>query len=272
MRSAILVDGPYLSAALRAIKATVDDGLLARSLAERYAPVVRAIVYSGVQASAEVLRKIHEAGYEVWLAAQRPSAIGLVKGLDVQIAVDMARLSDSCDRMVLVSGDADFAPGVRAVVERGVAVEIVALATHLGQALRDAGGTIVDLMAVLADLSPERHGATPSASEAELWALKGIASEHRKDLRAAWAGILLERMLRELCRKHNLTIASNDGVDALNGRLVRAGVYAKLTQKKITVWADIRNNATHGQFENYSEQDVREMEAWVARFIQTHRA
>ena len=139
-----------------------------------------------------------------------------MKGLDVQLTVDMIRLSDSCDRIVLLSGDADLMPSVAAVVNRGARVELLAFPTMLAKRLREAPTAIVDLTSILPDFSAELpRRSTVSQDEAKLWSLKGVAPEHRKDARATWSGVLLERALRALCQSHGLPVSEEDGLDAL---------------------------------------------------------
>jgi hypothetical protein len=41
-------------------------------------------------------------------------------------------------------------------------------------------------------------------------------------------------------------------------------------QKRIQVWNDIRNNAAHGKFDQYKEDDVKEMIAGVESFLAAH--
>lgn len=271
MNSAILIDGPYLRFALRAVKAGIDYGQFAKYLAQRYAPLREALFYTeNLTGGKQVLKEVVAAGYTVRLAPGLPNRA--MKGLDVQLAVDMMRVSDSCDRVILLSGDADLTPSVFAVVNRGVAVELLAFPTILATELRKAATSVVDLMTLLTDVSVQKRPVTPSQEEAELWFVKGITPDRRKDVRAMWVGVLLERALRELCKTHDLPVSGDDGLDALNNRLAKAGVYEKLTQKKITVWAEIRNKAVHGHFERYTDQDVKEMESWVARFIESHGA
>jgi len=48
--------------------------------------------------------------------------------------------------------------------------------------------------------------------------------------------------------------------------LAKAEVYDKLVQKKITVIADIRNNADHGNFDKFKHEDVEDMIKWIRGF------
>ena len=54
----------------------------------------------------------------------------------------------------------------------------------------------------------------------------------------------------------------------MNADLAKAGVYNKLTQKRITAIADIRNNAAHGNWDQFDRADVKDMIDWVANFVE----
>jgi DNA-binding protein Fis len=54
----------------------------------------------------------------------------------------------------------------------------------------------------------------------------------------------------------------------MNADLARASVYNKLTQKRITAIADIRNNAAHGYWDQFDQADVKDMIDWVATFVE----
>ncbi len=50
----------------------------------------------------------------------------------------------------------------------------------------------------------------------------------------------------------------------MNSELASATVYSKLDQKNVTAWLDLRNKAAHGQYSEYSKEQV-------ALFIQSVR-
>ena len=52
--------------------------------------------------------------------------------------------------------------------------------------------------------------------------------------------------------------------------LVGAGVYTRLVQERVSVWVDVRSNADHGNFDEYTEADVRDMLRDVPEFLSTH--
>jgi uncharacterized LabA/DUF88 family protein len=73
------------------------------------------------------IRMLNRNGYQVVKKPVRVFADGNTKAdLDIELAIDMLTLADRCERMVLVSGDSDFVPVIRAVGMRGVRVEVVA--------------------------------------------------------------------------------------------------------------------------------------------------
>ncbi|MDP2914923.1 MAG: HEPN domain-containing protein [Candidatus Aminicenantes bacterium] len=83
---------------------------------------------------------------------------------------------------------------------------------------------------------------------------------------ASLAGAVLEDTLRKLCEKNGIPIPESTKIDRLNAELVKANVYDKLVQKRITAIADIRNNADHGHFDKFKKEDVQDMIAWIRSF------
>ena len=59
-------------------------------------------------------------------------------------------------------------------------------------------------------------------------------------------------------------------VPQLNDDLAKAGVYNKLQQKQITALADIRNSAAHGNYEQFTKEDVERMIDDIERFLLNH--
>lgn len=53
----------------------------------------------------------------------------------------------------------------------------------------------------------------------------------------------------------------------LNDDLAKASVYNKLQQKQITALADIRNNAAHGNYDEFTKEDVERMINDIERFL-----
>lgn len=87
---------------------------------------------------------------------------------------------------------------------------------------------------------------------------------------ASLAGAVLEDTLRKLCEINIIDYSEQTKIDPLNISLAKAQVYDKLTQKQITAFADLRNNADHGHFDLIKKHDVEDMVKWIRRFAGDH--
>jgi hypothetical protein len=91
-----------------------------------------------------------------------------------------------------------------------------------------------------------------------------------KDAAAVMVGGVLEEHLRKLCDKFSIPTTQNGKpkkLDSMNSDIAGAGVYSKLEQKSVTAWADLRNSAAHGEYTNYSKEQVVLMLQGVRDFI-----
>ncbi len=84
---------------------------------------------------------------------------------------------------------------------------------------------------------------------------------------ASLAGAVLEDTLRKICDKNQISYPTKTKIDSLNVELAKNGIYDKLTQKLITAYADIRNNADHGKFKLVKTTDVDDMIKWIYKFV-----
>jgi hypothetical protein len=89
-------------------------------------------------------------------------------------------------------------------------------------------------------------------------------------------GSVLEDALRKLCERASLPLAADSGkqltIDPLNSQLARAEIYSKLIQKQITTWAHVRNKAAHGEYSEYTLEQVKMMLLFVQGFTSEHLA
>lgn len=95
-----------------------------------------------------------------------------------------------------------------------------------------------------------------------------------KDPAAVMIGSVLEEHLRQLCAKHSIEVEEEkDGkllpkkADRLNADLARASVYTKLDQKQVTAWLDLRNNAAHGKYCEYTNDQVAQFLSGIIGFM-----
>jgi len=102
-----------------------------------------------------------------------------------------------------------------------------------------------------------------------------LLNEGYKDAAAVIAGSSLESHLRQSCIEHGVQINNTapDGTikpkkaDQLNQALCKKGAYSLFDQKQITAWLDLRNNAAHGKYSDYDENQVAKLIEWVGDFI-----
>jgi hypothetical protein len=85
---------------------------------------------------------------------------------------------------------------------------------------------------------------------------------------AVVAGCVLEDGLRRLCVANGIALPERPALDRMNADLARTGAYSKLALKRITAIADIRNNAAHGNWDEFDKDDVKDMIEWITKFTQ----
>ncbi len=86
---------------------------------------------------------------------------------------------------------------------------------------------------------------------------------------AVLAGCILEDHIKNICHEKQIELPDKPKLDYMNAQLAKIEYYNKLTQKQITSLADIRNSAAHGIWDQFKEDDVRDMIKWIARFIES---
>ena len=79
-------------------------------------------------------------------------------------------------------------------------------------------------------------------------------------------------VLKWYSRASQEPVAGNEKVvarkaESLNADLAKAGVYAKLDQKAVTFWLDLRNKAAHAKYTEYAHEQVELMYAGVRDFV-----
>ena len=89
---------------------------------------------------------------------------------------------------------------------------------------------------------------------------------------AVMAGGVLEEHLRKLCAKHGVTVPPKPKLDTMNADLAKAVAYNKNDQKQVTAWAGLRNDAAHGNYTNYGDNEIKLMVAGIRDFISRNPA
>lgn len=84
---------------------------------------------------------------------------------------------------------------------------------------------------------------------------------------AVIAGSVLEDALRKICQAQNLTLPDKPKLDKMNQDIAGLGAYSKQWQKRITALADTRNHAAHGQWDKFTQDDVKRMISDINDFM-----
>ena len=146
---AVFVDVANIFYAAKAAGVDIDYvTLLKASSAGR--DLVRAYAYTGLDPDNENQRNFHEFlrrhGYKVVSKDIRKYGDGKVKAnLDIELVVDMMKTARNLDIAIVVSGDGDFAPAIRAVQEQGVRVEVVSFRGNTSSDLMDVADQFTDI-------------------------------------------------------------------------------------------------------------------------------
>ncbi len=149
---AVFVDVANIFYAAKAAGVDIDYVTLLKSaIAGR--DFVRAYAYTGLDPDNENQRNFHSFlarhGYKVVSKDIRKYGDGKVKAnLDIELVVDMLKTARNLDVAIVVSGDGDFAPAIRAVQEMGVRVEVISFRGNTSSDLIDVADLFTDIIQI----------------------------------------------------------------------------------------------------------------------------
>jgi hypothetical protein len=95
---------------------------------------------------------------------------------------------------------------------------------------------------------------------------------------AVLTGAVLEKALRTVCERQEPpvpTVTASGELKTLNpliDDLKKAGVFNELKAKQLRSWADIRNRAAHGEFDEFKRSDVEQMIQGITNFLADYLA
>lgn len=122
-------------------------------------------------------------------------------------------------------------------------------------------------------LAIESEIAADYMGQAEQLLAEGQSGKYDHVPAAVLSGAVLEKALRTLCGKQVPPIATVNSkgepltLNPLIDALKRAGVFNELKAKQLRAWADIRNKAAHGEFDQFSRHDVEAMIRGIGDFL-----
>jgi uncharacterized LabA/DUF88 family protein len=146
---AVFVDVANIFYAAKAAGVDIDYVTLLKS-ATAGRDFVRAYAYTGLDPENENQRQFHSflarSGYKVVSKDIRKYGDGRIKAnLDIELVVDMMRIAQHIDIAVVVSGDGDFAPAIRAVQQLGVRCEVISFRGNTSSDLIEVADVFTDI-------------------------------------------------------------------------------------------------------------------------------
>ncbi len=170
---AVFVDVANIFYAAKAAGADIDYvTLLKAAVAGR--DFVRAYAYTGLDPDNENQRNFHSFlarhGYKVVSKDIRKYGDGKVKAnLDIELVVDMMKTARNLDVAIVVSGDGDFAPAIRAVQEMGVRVEVISFRGNTSSDLIEVADAFYDITQIAkVDHDSSRSGRRVASDDEDL--------------------------------------------------------------------------------------------------------
>jgi uncharacterized LabA/DUF88 family protein len=169
---AVFVDVANIFYAAKAAGVDIDYVTLLRS-AGAGRDLVRAYAYTGLDPENENQRNFHDFlrrhGYKVVSKDIRKYGDGKVKAnLDIELVVDMMKTARNLDIAIVVSGDGDFAPAIRAVQEMGVRVEVISFRGNTSSDLIEVADQFTDITQLARVEKGSRSGRRVAGDDADL--------------------------------------------------------------------------------------------------------
>ena len=143
--------------------------------------LIRAYAYTGLDPENENQRKfidfLGKNGYKPVIKDIRKFGDGRMKAnLDIELVVDLFRLADRMDIAVIVSGDGDFAPAIKALQDKGVRCEVISFKPNTSSDLIAVADEFMDIMKV-ASISRKEARATQRGMSAPEMPAKEVTPE-----------------------------------------------------------------------------------------------
>ena len=170
---AVFVDVANIFYAAKAAGVDIDYVTLLKS-AVAGRDFVRAYAYTGLDPDNENQRNFHSFlarhGYRVVSKDIRKYGDGKVKAnLDIELVVDLMKTARNLDVAIIVSGDGDFAPAIRAVQEMGVRCEVISFRGNTSSDLIEVADLFTDITQIArVEKGSSRSGRRVAGDEADL--------------------------------------------------------------------------------------------------------
>ena len=168
---AIFVDVANVFYAAKAAGVDIDYVTLLKTLTANR-DLVRAYAYTGLDPDNENQKAFHNFlarnNYKVVSKDVRKYGDGRFKAnLDIELVVDLVRLAPKLDIAVVISGDGDFAPAIRAVQDMGVRVEVVSFRANTSSDLVEVADQFIEITTIAKVEAGARSGRRVAAEGEE---------------------------------------------------------------------------------------------------------
>jgi uncharacterized LabA/DUF88 family protein len=178
---AMFVDVANMYYAARGQDVDVDYVALLKH-ASKGRDLIRAYAYTGLDPDNENQRKfidfLAKNGYKPVVKDIRKFGDGRMKAnLDIELVVDLFRLADRMDIAVIVSGDGDFAPAIRALQDTGVRCEVISFKPNTSSDLIAVADEFFDIMKVASISRKKGDAATRTSMSAPEMPAKEVSPE-----------------------------------------------------------------------------------------------
>jgi uncharacterized LabA/DUF88 family protein len=169
---AMFVDVANMYYAARGQDVDVDYVALLKA-ATKGRDLIRAYAYTGLDPENENQRKfidfLGKNGYKPVIKDIRKFGDGRMKAnLDIELVVDLFRLADRMDIAVIVSGDGDFAPAIKALQDKGVRAEVISFKPNTSSDLIAVADEFIDIMKIASISRKEGRALRDSMSAPEM--------------------------------------------------------------------------------------------------------
>ncbi len=170
---AVFVDVANIFYAAKAAGVDIDYVTLLKS-ATAGRDLVRAYAYTGLDPDNENQRNFHDflrrSNYKVVSKDIRKYGDGKVKAnLDIELVVDLMKTARNLDIAIVISGDGDFAPAIRAVQEMGVRVEVISFRGNTSSDLIEVADLFTDITQLArVDKTSSRSGRRVAGDQEDL--------------------------------------------------------------------------------------------------------
>ena len=98
---------------------------------------------------------------------------------------------------------------------------------------------------------------------------KSYRKNGRKNEAGVIAGVVFEDTVRRVCRKYGIS-ESGEKLDELISQLAKSNVLSTTKAKRARVAADVRNKATHAQWDEFDDNDLKTTIEFTEEMILEH--